>query len=150
MLELQCHWSLTGHWLLCCILPSRILDTGLAISKENTRVLTWQPLLMFYGGIYHPQPTQIPPPTATKNSPSEKCYYEKGWLLCDSHCFIKKILFKQVFSRGIQRFFQSHSKTEQLIILFCKGLPFHGRFLCLKILETIGFPLPLCATWPLG
>lgn len=70
------------------------LNAELAVSMENTRVLIWQPLVMFHWRIYHPQPTQIPPPTATKNSLGEKCYYEE-WLLCDSQCFIKKIFFFQ-------------------------------------------------------
>lgn len=29
--------------------------------------------------------------SSTTYSHGEKCYYKKGWLLCDSHCFIKKI-----------------------------------------------------------
>lgn len=93
------------------MLRSCTLNSGLPVSMESTRVPIWQPLVMFHRGIYHPQPTQILPPTATKNSPGEKCYYEKEWLFCDSHCFIKKIFFlKQIFSRRIQRFFQSYSK----------------------------------------
>lgn len=68
-----------------------ILNSELGVSKESTRAVMQQPLAVFYQGMYHPQPTHISPPPATKNSPGEKCYYKKGWLLCDSHCFIKKI-----------------------------------------------------------
>lgn len=88
----------TEHKRPCSILLSCTLNSGLGVSTESTRVLIWQPLAMFHRGIHHPRPTQIPPPTATKNSPGEKCYYEKGWLLCDSHCFIKKIFFSSKFS----------------------------------------------------
>lgn len=91
-------WLFTEHSPPHSILLSCTLNSGLTVSMESTRVLIWQPLVMFYPGIYHPQPTQIPPPTATKNSPGEKCYYEKEWLLCDSHCFIKKIFFSNKFS----------------------------------------------------
>lgn len=105
-------------------------------------------LVLFHQGIYHPQPTQIPPPTATKNSPGEKCYYEKECLLCDSHCFIKKIFFfsKQNFSRRIQRFSKATPNTEQLIILFLKGLLLQRKSLYLKILETLRFTMLLCCT----
>lgn len=144
-------WLFTEHSPPHSILLSCTLNSGLTVSMESTRVLIWQPLVMFYPGIYHPQPTQIPPPTATKNSPGEKCYYEKEWLLCDSHCFIKKIFFfKQIFSRRIQRFSKATAKTEQLTILFLKGLPLHRRFLYLKILQMLRFAILLCCTWPPG
>ena len=134
------------------ILLSCALNSGLAVSTESTRVLIWQPLVMFNRGIYLPQPTQNPPPKATKNSPGEKCYYEKEWLLSDSHCFIKKIFFffKQMFSRRIQRFSKVTAKTEQLIILFLKGLSLHRRFLYLKMLEMLRFTILLHCIWPLG
>lgn len=68
-----------------------------------------------------------------------------------THCFIKKIFFfKQIFSRRIQRFSKATANTEQLIILFLKGLPLHRRFLYLKILEMLRFSILLCCTWPLG
>ena len=98
MLKHQSHWS--GHCdsslstgLLHSILLSCTLNSGLAVSTESTRVLIWQPF-----GYVRPRDLSSttysnPPPTATKNSPGEKCYYEKEWLLCDSHCFIKKIFF---------------------------------------------------------
>ena len=142
----------TEHRPPHAILRSRTLKSGPAVSTESTRARrTWQPLVLFHRGIYHPQPTQISPPTATKNSPGEKCYYEKEWLLCDSHCFIKEIFFfKQMFSRRIQRFSKATAKTEQLIILFPKGLPLHRRFLYLKTLKMLRFTMLSCCTWPLG
>ena len=97
MLKHQSHWS--GHCdsslstgLLHSILLSCTLNSGLAVSTESTRVLIWQPF-----GYVRPRDLSSttysnPPPTATKNSPGEKCYYEKEWLLCDSHCFIKDLL----------------------------------------------------------
>lgn len=157
MLKLQSHWS--GHCdsSLSTGLPHSILlpctlNSRLAVSPESTRVPTWQPL-----GYVRPRDLSSttysnPPPTATKNSPGEKCYYEKEWLLCDSHCFIKKIFFffKQMFSRRIQRFSKARAKTEQLIILFLKGLPLHKRFLYLKILEMLRLTILLHCTWPQG
>lgn len=88
------------------------------------------------------------PQQATKNSPGEKCYYKEEWLLCDSHCFIKKIFFfpKQIFGRRIQRFSKATAKTEQLIILFLKGLLLHRRFLY----PSLRFTSLSCCTWPLG
>lgn len=118
MLKHQSHWS--GHCdsslstgLLPSILLSCTLNSGLAVSTESTRVLIWQPF-----GYVRPRDLSSttysnPPPTATKNSPGEKCYYEKEWLLCDSHCFIKKIFF---FQTNVQqknpKVFQSHSKNR--------------------------------------
>lgn len=104
----------TEHRPPHAILRSRTLKSGPAVSTESTRARrTWQPLVLFHRGIYHPQPTQISPPTATKNSPGEKCYYEKEWLLCDSHCFIKEIFF---FQTNVQqknpKVFQSYSKNR--------------------------------------
>lgn len=58
--------------------------------------------------------------------------------------------FKQIFSRRIQRFSKATAKTEQLIILFLKGLPLHRQSLYLKILEMLRFTILLCCTWPLG
>lgn len=119
------------------ILRSCALNSGLPVSMESTRVPIWQPLVMFHRGIYHPQPTQILPPTATKNSPGEKCYYEKEWLFCDSHCFIKKIFFflNRFSVEESKGFSKATANTEQLI-LFLKGLPLHRRFLYFKMLNA--------------
>ena len=58
--------------------------------------------------------------------------------------------FKQMFSRRIQRFSKVTAKTEQLIILFLKGLSLHRRFLYLKMLEMLRFTILLHCIWPLG
>lgn len=155
MLKCQSHWSGYCDSSLSTGLPHSILlsctlNSGLAVSTESTRVLIRQPF-----GYVQPRDLSSttysnPPPTATKNSPGEKCYYEKEWLLCDSHCFIKKIFFsKQMFSRRIQRFSKVTAKTEQLIILFLKGLPLHRRFLYLRILEMLRSTILSHCIWSL-
>lgn len=58
--------------------------------------------------------------------------------------------FKQIFSRRIQRFSKATAKTEQLIILFLKGLPLHRQFLYLKILEMLRVTTLSCCTWAPG
>lgn len=73
-----------------------------------------------------------------------------------SGCFVthtvslkRFFFFKQMFSRRIQRFSKATAKTEQLIILFPKGLPLHRRFLYLKTLKMLRFTMLSCCTWPL-
>lgn len=105
---------------------------------------------VFYQGMDHLQPTHSPPPTATKNSPGEKCYYKKGWLLCDSHCFIKKIFFSPnkfsvKKSKGFPKPQQTRTAHDSIFI----GLPLHWRFLGPSAGDTY-IRSALCCTWPSG
>lgn len=127
-----------------------MLNSELGVSKESTRVVMQQPLAVLYQGMYHLQPTHSPPPTATKNSPAEKCYYKKGWLLCDSHCFIKKIFFPNKFSvkksKGFPKPQQNRTAHDSIFHRSATSLevpiPKHRRRLYLLSL--------LCGIWPLG
>lgn len=117
--------------------------------QGNTRVV--MPLAVFYQGMDHLQPTHSPPPIATKNSPGEKCYYKKGWLLCDSHCFIKKIFFfpnkfSVKKSKGFPKPQQNRTAHDSI---------FHRSATSLEVPRPKRrrhvYPLSLlCSIWPLG
>lgn len=141
------HWAQAFPILFCC--PALWIQGSLLAWKapEFWHGSLW--LCSTQGFIIHnllkSLPQQLPKIPLVRNAIMRRsgCFV--------SHYFIKKIFFfKQIFSRRIQRFSKATAKTEQLIILFLKGLPLHRRSLYLKILEMFRFTILSCCTWPLG
>ena len=140
-------WAQAFPIPLCC--PALWIQ-GLLSARKAPEFWYGSPLAMFDRGIYLRQPTQILPQQLPKIPLVRNAIMRRSGCSVTHTVSLKRFFFpKQMFSRRIQRFSKATAKTEQLIILFLKGLPLHRRFLYLKILEILRFTILLRCIWPL-
>lgn len=140
-------WQFTEHRPPHSILLSCTLNSGLTVRRKAPEFWYGSLWLCSTKGfiIHNPLkslPQQLPKIPLVRNA-----------IMRRSACFVthtvslKRFFFcKQNFSRRIQRFSKATPNTEQLIILFFKGLLLHRKSLYLKILEKLRFTILLCCT----